>query len=129
LCGPFFAPIIRPEAEEERKGDHAMKGPVVRTDAILSAPDYTQGVVLAAGVAQNFDAPAGVGFVNFAFNTDIWVRYNGTAVIPTSSTTLGSSSPEFNPTMRNISSTAACTGVSVISPTTGAGSIAWYKPA
>lgn len=107
-----------------------MRGSAVRTDSILGAPDYTQSVVLSSGVAQALDTPAGSGYVNFSFNADVWVKYGSTgALVATTTTTLGSSSSELNPTMRNISSTLSCTGISLVSDFACKGSISWYKPA
>ena len=109
------------------------KGPVIPIGQILDAPDYTQGVVLTTGSsnAQAFDNPiAGGGYVNLAFNTDVWVKYGSTAcVIPSSTTTAGSSTPELNPTMRNIHSPLACTGISLAAEIAGKGVISWYKAA
>lgn len=106
------------------------RGPGIRTEAVLGKPDFTQGVVLAAATPQAIDTPAGMGFANFSFNTDIWVNYGSTVVnIPTSTTTAGTTTGEFNPTMRNITSTAQTTGISLVSATTGSGSISWFKPA
>ena len=69
------------------------KGTGVPTQSILSAPDYTQAVVLATGSsnAQVFDVPAGMGYCGFSMNNDFWVKYGSTAVvIPSTSTTAGS---------------------------------------
>ena len=106
-------------------------GPGVRNALdFLRAPDYTQGVVLAAATGQAFDVPAGMAFVAMAFNVDVWAKYGSTtARIPTSSTTAGSSSSELNPNVRNIGSTQACTGISLISASSGEGMLNWYKVA
>lgn len=109
-----------------------MRGPGVRTDAVLGKPDFTQGVVLTTGSsnAQAFDTPAGAGYVNFSFNVDLWVNYGSTVLaIPSSTTTAGTSSGELNPAMRNIGSTQACTGIVLASEYAGKGSISWFKPA
>ena len=108
------------------------KGTGVPTPAILATPAYIQAVVLATGSsnAQAFDTPAGMGYVGFSMNQDFWVDYGSTAaVIPSSSTTAGSSSPELNPTYRNIGSTLSCTGISIASEYITKGSINWFAPA
>lgn len=106
------------------------KGPGIPTNQILQAPDFVQGVVLAAGTAQAFDTPTGMGYALFSFDQDFWVKYGSTAAtVPSSSTTSGTTNSELNPTIRNIASTASCTGISLISNFTANGSISWYKPA
>ena len=97
---------------------------------ILASPDTYTNVVLAAGTAQAFDVPSGAGFVAFSFNTDIWVKYGSTgAQVPTTSQSSASSTgSELNPTIRNIGSTLACTGVSIVSAAAAAGSLTWFKP-
>jgi hypothetical protein len=105
-------------------------GPGTKNSAeIIRAPDFVQPVVLASGVGQAFDTPAGMGFVSFAMNTDIFVRYGSTAAAAPSTSSTGSSGSEFNPGIRNISSAQACTGISLIAETSGKGSLQWYKPA
>ncbi len=102
---------------------------ITNSDEIPQPSNYVQGVVFAAGTGQAFDVPAGAGYVAFSFPSDFWVKFGSTGVvIPTSSTTAGSTSPELNPTARNIGSSAGCTGISLISATTQAGSISWYAP-
>lgn len=108
------------------------KGLGFRSDQILEYPDFTQAVSLSSGSsnAAAFDVPAGMGFVGFSMNNDFWVKYGSTAcVIPSSSTTAGTTSPELNPTYRRINSTASCTGISIASEYVTKGSINWYKPA
>ena len=97
---------------------------------VLSSPDTYSNVVLAAGVGQAFDIPSGAGFVGFSFNTDIWVKYGSTsAQVPTTSQSSASSTgSEFNPTIRNLGSTLACTGISIVSAGSGAGSLTWFRP-
>lgn len=95
---------------------------------ILGAPDFVQSVVLSSGVGQAFDSPAGAGFVAFAMNADVWVRYGSTgAVAPTSSSTAATGS-ELNPTIRNIGSTLTTSGISLYSETPAKGSLAWFRP-
>lgn len=107
------------------------KGTGVPTPSILASPDYTQAVILSSGVGQAFDVPTGMGIVGFSMSADFWVKYGSTAAaVPSTSSTAGSSTPELNPTYRNIGSTLNCTGISIISESTGCkGSINWYKPA
>lgn len=105
------------------------KGTGVPVASILHAPDYTQAVVLSSGVGQAFDVPAGMGFVGFSLTEDFWVKYGSTAAaVPSTSTTAGTSSPELNPTYRNLSSTAKTTGISIVSDAAAKGSINWYLP-
>lgn len=107
------------------------KGTNLRTEDILAAPDFIESVVLSSGAGQAFDVPAGMGYAAFSFNADFWVAYKSTgAAIPSSSSTANTTSnAELNPTIRNIQSTAACTGISLIAAAPASGSIAWYKPA
>jgi hypothetical protein len=104
-----------------------MKTPGTRNQLeILGAPDFVQSVVLSSGVGQAFDTPTGAGFCSFSMNADYWVRYGSTsAVAPTTSST-GSGGSELNPAMRNITSTASCTGISIYSDYPCKGSIAWF---
>jgi len=100
----------------------------VNATQILASPDVVQSVVLSSGVGQAFDAPAGAGFVAFAANADIWVRYGSTtAAVPTTSSTAATGS-EFNPTIRNIGSTQTTTGISLVSETACKASLAWWRP-
>lgn len=101
----------------------------VPTPSILQKPDITQSVVLSSGVGQAFDVPAGMGYAGFSMNADFWVRYGSTAaVVPTTSSSAGTTSAELNPTYRNLSSTAGTTGFSMVSDFGAKGSINWYKP-
>lgn len=105
------------------------KGTGVPTPSILLTPDYTQAVVLSSGVNQAFDVPTGMGYVGFSMNNDFWAKYGSTAaVVPSSSSTAGSSTPELNPTYRNFGSTQGCTGISLVSDFATKGSLNWYKP-
>jgi hypothetical protein len=95
---------------------------------VISQPDFVQSVVLSSGVGQAFDTPTGAGYVVFSMNADFWVRYGSTAAsAPTTSSTSGSTNAEFNPNIRNITSTLACTGISLVSETAAKGSLAWYS--
>ena len=108
-----------------------MKTPGIHNVAeILASPDTYTNVVLAGGAAQAFDVPPGAGVVAFSFNTDFWVKYGSTgAQVPTTSQSSASSSgSELNPTIRNIGSTLACTGISINSAGAGAGSLCWFRP-
>jgi hypothetical protein len=93
---------------------------------ILSCPNFVQSFVLSSGVAQAFDTPTGAGYVAFSMNSDVWVSYGSTsATVPAASST-GSSGSELNPTVRNIGSTASCTGISIYSDSACKGSLAWF---
>ena len=107
------------------------KGTGIHAQSILTFPDYTQPVVLSTGSsnAQAFDVPTGMRFAGFSMDHDFWVKYGSTAVaIPSTSSTAGSSSPELNPTYRDLQSSAACTGISIASEYATKGSINWYRP-
>ena len=106
------------------------KGTGVETRSILSSPDFVQSVALSSGVGQAFDTPAGMSYVLFSMDTNFWVRYGSTAAsVPTTSSTAGTTNAELNPTARNIGSTQACTGISIVSSAACVGSLSWYKPA
>lgn len=99
------------------------------SNEIIQRPDFVQAVVLASSVGQAFDVPAGAGFVAFSFSDNFWVLYGSTAAgLPSSSSTGGSTNSELNPTVRNIGSTASCTGISISSPNAQAGSLTWWQP-
>lgn len=101
----------------------------VPTPSILQFPDFIQAVVLSSGVGQAFDVPTGMGYVGFSMNADFWVRYGSTAAsVPSTSSTSGSTNSELNPTYRNVGSTAATTGISLVADTAVKGSLNWYKP-
>lgn len=96
---------------------------------IIVSPDYVQQAVLVANTGQAFDVPTGAHYCSFAASqsVDFWVRYGSTAAsIPTTSSTGSSTNAELNPTARNIGSTAATTGLSVIAGSAGYLTISWY---
>lgn len=94
---------------------------------IIVVPDTVSYAVLASSVGQTFDVPAGCKFVVFGADCNFMAKYGATnAAIPGASAT-GSSAGEYNPISRNLLSTQATTGISVISPTTGIVSMAWYS--
>jgi len=68
--------------------------------ACLPFASHTNARVLAAGVAERFDVPAGARYVVFSSNDDFYAKENATATIPVD-TTDGSAS-ELNPTMRSL---------------------------
>jgi hypothetical protein len=93
---------------------------------VIARPDFVQSVVLTSGIGQAFDTPAGAGNVVFSLNADFWVNYGNTAAAAPAASSTGSSGSEFNPNIRNITSTLACTGISIYSDSAAKGSIAWY---
>lgn len=108
-----------------------MKPMTVDAGNILRTPDFVTNVVLAAGTGQAFDIPAGARYACFAFDSDFWCKFGSTgAAIATSSSTVGSSalSSELNPTVRDIGSSGATTGLSLVSAAAAKGSISWYGP-
>lgn len=93
---------------------------------IAAFPDSIGVAVLAAGVGQAFDVPADAGYVVFGANVDFFAAYGSTAAsVSTASSTAGIS--ELNPTARNLGSTQACTGISVISAAAGIVTMSWFK--
>lgn len=90
------------------------------------------GVMVAvAGTAQAFDTPAGVGYVSFSANggIDYFVAFGSTlAAVPTTSSTPGTTKNVSipNPDVRNIGSTLSCTGISIVSASTGVISMEWF---
>lgn len=95
---------------------------------IAASPDTIGIAVLVAATGQAFDVPAGAGFVSFGADCNFIARYGSTsAQVPTSSSTAGSTSGEVNPTARNIGSTQSCTGISLISATSGIVTMSWYS--
>lgn len=100
---------------------------ILHPTEILPSPDYVQQCVFVAGTGQAFDVPTGAGYVTFSASVDFWVRYGSTAAsIPTTSSTGSSTNAELNPTARNVGSTLSCTGVSVISASTGYLTMNWF---
>lgn len=85
--------------------------------------DFINNMVLAAGVAQTATVPTEAAYVVFSFSVDIWVKVNGTAVVPTVTTTAGTSA-ELNPGIRRV---AAGDTISIISEVACKGSLAYYK--
>ena len=99
------------------------------TNEILTPSNFRQSVVLSSGVGQAFDVPTGAGIVAFAFDQPFWVQYGSTgAIVPSSSSTAGSTNSEYSPTVRNLSSTLACTGISLVSDYAAKGSLSWFAP-
>ena len=99
---------------------------------ITAFSDFIQQAVLVAGTAQAFDTPNAGGQVNItaAAGMDVYVRFGSTAaVVPTTSTTGGSTTNNnvLNPGLRNISSTANCTVISLVSTTAGVVTIEWWS--
>ena len=97
-------------------------------------PSYSNGVmqlVLAANTAQAVDMPASMGFVEVSpsAGVDAWVMYGSTqAAIPTTSTIVASSTMAvLNPGIRNVISTQATTGLSVISATSGYATLSFWQ--
>lgn len=94
--------------------------------AVIRAPNYVNVAVLASSVGQAFDTPAGVQVVNFKGSVDFYVKYGSTgAAVPGASLSTGGGS-ELNPTTRNIGSTSATTGLSLISASAGTVTMSWY---
>ena len=104
------------------------KGPGIRMQDVMVSPDFTQSVVLSSGTAQAFDTPTGMCFASFAMNNDVWVSYGSTAAAVPSTSSTAATGSELNPTIRNIGSTLATTGISLVSDYATKGSINWFKP-
>jgi hypothetical protein len=89
---------------------------------VINWSDSVAQLVLAAGVGQAVDVPAGANLANFSSNgIDFWVRFGSTAAaIPTTSTTAGSSTLSIlSPEARTLGSTLGCSVISIISPSSG----------
>lgn len=98
------------------------------TDSVPTFSDTIGVAVLAAGVGQAFDTPTGAGMVLFGADCNFFVRYGSTgAAVPAASSAGSSSGVEYNPTARNNVSTAACTGISIISPSSGIVTMSWFR--
>ena len=74
-------------------------------------PDYINDYVLAADVHQIITPPADASFMLLNSTGNIWVRYGGTAVVPSVNITTGLGS-ELNPTLRYI---GGITSIGIIS--------------
>lgn len=100
------------------------------TDILTNASsDAIATMVSVAGTGQAFDTPTGAGFVSFGANVDFWVRFGSTvATVPTTSSTANTTANTsvLNPTVRNIGSTLACTGISIVSASTGYIVMEWF---
>ena len=73
-------------------------------------------VLSPAGAAETIGIPTGAAFVNLAANGDFYANFNATAVVPAADDDTGVSAI-FKPGLRSLD---GCTGISVISPTSGA---------
>lgn len=96
-------------------------------DGFLSAPNWVNEVVLAAGVAKQMTVPVVAGtvkahFACFSADCDFRVGYNTSAAIPAGDVTDGSAS-ELNPDTRHL---LGVTTISLISPTGGRVTVAFY---
>lgn len=69
----------------------------------LERPEYKNAAVLTAGTAKSITVPANTGTVIFSATAgaDFYVKYNGTATVPSSDVTDGSA-PDINPTIRTL---------------------------
>lgn len=93
---------------------------------IIRAPNYVNVAVLSSGTGQAFDVPAGVQYVTFGADIDFFVKWGSTgASLPSSSLVTGAAA-ELNPTTRNIGSTNATTGLSIIASAAGTVTMGWY---
>jgi hypothetical protein len=72
------------------------------TDLIgLTASDFVNAQVLAAGVAETLDVPVGAKYVLFSSTEDFYVKFNGTAAIPEADVADGTASI-LNPGLRSL---------------------------
>lgn len=79
----------------------------------LRCPDYVDARVLAANTAESHTVPSGANYVVFSATGDFYVKYNGTASVPSSDVTDGTAS-ELNPDTRFLGT--GVTSISVIAP-------------
>jgi len=91
----------------------------------ISRPQWTDAVVLVAGVARTYTIPSGATLILFSasMGMDFYVNYTTTATIPGASTSNGTSN-ELNPTLRTLGGAAS---ISLISPTSGVVTVSLYK--
>jgi hypothetical protein len=96
----------------------------------FGSTDAIGTMVAVAGTAQAFDTPSGAGYVSFSANSiDFYVAFGSTnASVPTVSSTPGTTANRSipNPDVRNIGSTLTCTGISIVSPSTGIIVMEWF---
>lgn len=96
----------------------------------FGSTDAIGTMVSVAGTAQAFDTPTGAGFVSFSSNNiDFYVAFGSTnAAVPTTSSTPGTTANRSvpNPDVRNIGSATVCTGISIVSPSTGIIVMEWF---
>lgn len=108
-------------------GDGMKQTGLLHPTDVPGISDSVQTAVLAANTGQAFDTPAGAGYLIFAGSVDFYVKYGSTtATVPTTSSTSLTTNSELNPTARNLNSTAACTGISIISALAGVVTLSWY---
>lgn len=81
----------------------------------LGEPDYVDARILAANTAETVTTPNDAEFVIFSGNADFYVRYNGTATVPSGDVNDGTAS-ELNPTARHIKKGNGTNGFSIIAP-------------
>lgn len=97
----------------------------------FGSTDAIGTMVSVANTAQAFDTPAGAGYVSFSSNSiDFFVAFGSTnAAVPTTSSTPGTTTNRSipNPDVRNIGSTASCTGISIVSASVGVITMEWFR--
>jgi hypothetical protein len=69
------------------------------------AQGYTNNYILLANTHRSLDVPTDARFALFNSSADIWVKIDGTAIIPTSDILDGTGS-ELNPVLRYIGSSS-----------------------
>lgn len=92
-------------------------------ESFLPPSSNVYDYVLAAGVAETITTPANAKFAVFNYTRDIWVRYGGTAAVPSGDVTDGTGSM-FNPAGFAVDGVAS---LSVISGFDATVSVAWYS--
>jgi hypothetical protein len=104
---------------------------IQNANQVLPAPGFvTQVASSGAGAVYAVDTPAGASHVSFGpqIGMDIFVVYGSTAASQSTSPSTAGTSPECNPTARNIGSTASTTGLSIAFSASGICSLSWFKP-
>lgn len=81
----------------------------------------------AGSTHQNFVTPAGARMVSFGADCNFAVRFSTAAILYPSTQVIDGSGVEVNPGSRYIGSSVSVPGIAIISPSSGAVSINWYK--
>ncbi len=90
----------------------------------INRPQWTDSVVLAANTAGSYTFPSGALYVLFSANSDFYVNFVTTAIVPVAATTNGAA-PLLNP--GNLYKIDNATAVSIICPAACVVTLSSYK--